>query len=54
MDGHVHLGPSTLIHARAQPVTNRGLEPAGGGLGSGPDGVSGRFLYAMRPCLAMN
>src|SRR4051812_49601888 len=51
MDGHVHLGPPTLVRARAQPVTDHALDPADGGLGSGPGGVSGRFLPRYAPVL---
>ncbi len=42
--GETHLARPTLVRARAQPVTDHLLEPAGGRLGLGPLCVAGGFL----------
>ena len=44
MDGDIHLGRSTPVRARAQPVTDHLLEPADGRFGLSPLRVAGRFL----------
>src|SRR3954453_17930627 len=44
MDGHVHLGRPTLLCVRAQLVPDHALEPADGGLGTGPLRVAGLLL----------
>ncbi len=44
VDGDIHLGRAPRVRARAQPIADHLLEPADGGFGSGPGGVTGRSL----------
>src|SRR3954452_21252499 len=51
MDGDVHLGRPTLVHARAQPVADHLFPLPDGGLGSSAFVVPGSLLPSHAPVL---